>query len=182
MCEGIIKQATGKSTKIVASLKSKTWDVITDRDKQMGRWVEHYLKLYTRGNSVTQAALDAIKELPVLGEYSELSVVDVSKVIGALACGRAPDEDSIPLDIIKCGNPALWKLHKLLCLCWREGKVAQYMGDVQIITIYTIKRDHGDCNNYRGTSLLSIVSKVFARDVLAERLYTESQYGFRDAR
>ena len=65
MYEGI-KQATGKSLKKTAPLKSKTGEIITDRDKQMSRWVEHYLELYSRENSVTQEALDAIEELPVL--------------------------------------------------------------------------------------------------------------------
>ena len=51
------------------------------------------------------------------------------------------------------------------------------------------KGDHGDCNNYRGISLLSVVGKVFARVIavrlqkkLAERIYPESQCGFRSKR
>ena len=45
-----------------------------------------------------------------------------------------------------------------------------------------------DCNNYRGISLLSIVGKLFARSVLkklqvlADRVYPESQCGFRAKR
>lgn len=45
-----------------------------------------------------------------------------------------------------------------------------------------------DCNNYRGISLLSIVGKVFARVILirlqklADRVYPESQCGFRSKR
>ena len=39
MYEGI-KQATGKPIKRSTTLKSKTGDVIKDRDKQMSRWVE----------------------------------------------------------------------------------------------------------------------------------------------
>ena len=52
MYEGI-KQATGKPTKRSAPLKSKTGEIIKDKDKQMSRWVEHYLDIYSRGNSVT---------------------------------------------------------------------------------------------------------------------------------
>jgi len=189
MYEGI-KQATGKPTKKTAPLKSKTGEVITDRDKQMGRWVEHYLELYARENSVTQDALDAIEELPILEELdSEPTMEELSKAIDALACGKAPGEDSIPPEIIKCGKPALLgPLHELLCLCWREGKVPQDMRDAKIITLYKNKGDRSDCNNYRGISLLNIVGKVFARvvlarlQVLAERIYPESQCGFRAER
>ena len=62
------------------------------------------------------------------------------------------------------------------------------MRDSKIITLYNNKGERSDCNNYRGISLLSIVGKVFARVILirlqklAERIYPESQCGFRAER
>jgi len=62
------------------------------------------------------------------------------------------------------------------------------MRDVNTVTIYKSKSDRGDCNNYRGISLLNIVRKLFAKAVsmklqlLAERIYPESQCGFRGKR
>ena len=59
------------------------------------------------------------------------------------------------------------------------------MRDANIVILNKNKGDRNDCNNYRGISLLSIVGKVFARVVLkrlqalAERVYPESQCGFR---
>ena len=76
-------------------------------------------------------------------------------------------------------------LHEVLCQCWKEGAVPQDMRDSKIITLYKNKGERNDCNNYRGISLLSIVGKVFDRDILirlqkqAERIYPESQCGFR---
>ena len=40
------------------------------------------------------------------------------------------------------------------------------MRDANIVTLYKNKVDRSDCNNYRGISFLSIVSKVFDRVVL----------------
>ena len=65
-----IKQATGKPIKKTAPLKSKTGEVITAQDKQVERWAEHYLDLYSRINTVSQEALDAIEDLPVLSAMS----------------------------------------------------------------------------------------------------------------
>ncbi|KAL7879699.1 hypothetical protein SRHO_G00019530 [Serrasalmus rhombeus] len=51
--------------------------------------------------------------------------------------------------------------------------------------LYKNKGDRSDCNNYRGISLLSTVGKLYARVLLvhlqqlAERIYPESQRGFR---
>ena len=67
----------------------------------------------------------------------------------------------------------------------REGEVPQDLRDVNIVTLYKNKGDMGDCNNCRGISLLNIVGKLFAKVVLmklwilAERIYSESQCGFR---
>ena len=62
------------------------------------------------------------------------------------------------------------------------------MRDAKIVTLYKHKGERSDCNNYRGISLLSIVGKVVARVILvrlqklAERVYPESQCGFRAER
>ena len=58
------------------------------------------------------------------------------------------------------------------------------MRDANIITLYKNKGDHSDCNNYHVISLLSIIGKLFAcivlcrMQILADRIYPESQCGF----
>ena len=82
----------------------------------------------------------------------------------------------------------LQPLYELLCLCWEEKEVPQSMRDSKISTLFKNKGDRGDCDNYRGISLLSIVGKVFARvilkrlQILADRVLPESQCGFRSKR
>ena len=69
-----------------------------------------------------------------------------------------------------------------------SGQVPQDMWDAKIVTLYKYKGDRGDCINYHGISLLSIVGKVFARvvltrlQVLADRVYPECQCGFSSGR
>ena len=55
------------------------------------------------------------------------------------------------------------------------------MRDANIVTLYKNKGDRGDCNNYRSISLLRLFTKVVLMKlrVLAERIYPESQCGYR---
>ena len=108
-----------------------------DKRQQMERWVEHYLELYTTRNVVSDAALNAIPDLPVLDELDvEPSMEELSKAIDCLSTGKAPGEDGIPPEIIKCGKDALLRgLHELLCLCWREGVVPKDMRNAKIVTL-----------------------------------------------
>ena len=62
------------------------------------------------------------------------------------------------------------------------------MRDANIVTLYKNKGDRSDCNSYHGISLLSIFGKLFERvvltrfQILASRIYPESQRGFRTGR
>ena len=114
--------------------------------------------------------MDTLDETP--------SVKELNDAIDNLACFKAPE-------LIKIEKPSLLSyLHKLLCLCWEEETVPQDMCDAKSITLYKNKGDRSDCNNYRGSSLLCIVGKDISRvaltrlQVLAERVYPESQYSF----
>ena len=80
----------------------------------------------------------------------------------------------------------------LLLLLNRFWDTEVIPGDLMIIdaniTVLFKKGDRSLCNNYRGISLRSIVGKIFADiilqrlHILAERVYAESQSGYRKGR
>ncbi|XP_052673517.1 uncharacterized protein LOC128155711 [Crassostrea angulata] len=185
-----IKRAVGPNQCKTSPLKSSSGVVLSDKNQQMERWVKHYTDLYSTQNTVTVSALDAIECLPTMDELDvEPTLEELSKAIDNLASGKAPGNDGIPPDLLKqCKSSLLSPLHKVLCECWEDGSVPQDMRDAKIITLYKNKGERSDCNNYRGISLLSIVGKVFARVILirlqelADRVYSESQCGFRSKR
>lgn len=65
MYEGM-KKALGPSVTKVAPLKSASGVILTDRGKQMERWVEHYQELYSQENTVTNTAVEKTIILPVM--------------------------------------------------------------------------------------------------------------------
>ena len=165
-----IKLAIGPAQIKTAPLKTSSGDVIKDKAGQMNRWVEHYSELYSRETTVTEEALSQIERLPTVEELDTIPTQEeLNKAFSALSNGKAPGNDGIPAEILKCTKDTLLPhLHKLLCLCWEEKAVPQAMRDANIITLYKNKGDRSDCNNYRGISLLSIVGKLFARVVLKQ--------------
>ena len=190
MYEGM-KKAFGPSIVKTAPLKSTSGEIITDRAKQIERWAEHYQELYSRETTVTERGIENTPSLPVMEALdTPPTVEELSKAIDSLANNKAPGKDGIPAQIIKAGIQSylLSHLHELLLLCWEEGNAPQDMRDANIVPLYKNKGERSDCNNYRGISLLSIVSKAFARvalkklQSLAERVNPESQCGFRAKR
>ena len=152
----------------------------------MKRWTEHYQELYSRENIVTDTAIDSTSLLPVMNKLDvPPSVGELRKAINSLACGKAPGNDGVPSEVIKAGmnRALLYHLHELLLQCWEEGTVPQDMRDANVITLYKNKGDRGDCNNFRGISILSITGKAFTRvalsrlETLAERVYPGAQCG-----
>ena len=81
--EGINKD-TGPKISKTAPIKSKAGTIITDKTKQLERWVEHYSKLYSREKIVQQSvpdAIDRLPQMPVLDEPPPLE--ELSKATAA---------------------------------------------------------------------------------------------------
>ncbi|XP_063386472.1 uncharacterized protein LOC134672159 [Cydia fagiglandana] len=112
---------------------------------------------------------------------------DVKDILNSVKYNSESDYNGVLTEILKleCTLPLL---HNFLGKCWEKEVLPQDMRDANIVTLYKGKGDRGDCNCYRGISLLSIVGKLFARVVLtklqklAERVYPEAQCGFRSQR
>lgn len=183
-----IKQVLGPVIKKTALLKELDGTVITDSVRQLERWVEHYTGIYSQPVDI---CLEAIQGLAKLDTWTALDDQPTARefdlAVSQLKRGKSPGSDGIHTELVKlkCMSPVLYRL---LCKCWEAGEVPQDMRDANIVTLYKGKGDRGDCNSYCGISLLSIVGKLFSRVILyklqqlANRIYPESQCGFRGGR
>ena len=107
MYEGI-KKVLGPTQSKTAPFNSVSGEVITDKTKQMERWVEHFSELYPRENVVVTSALDVIELLPVMEELdAEPILEELGKAIDRLAFGKAPGTDGILPDLVKSWKSTL---------------------------------------------------------------------------
>ena len=186
----LMKVALGPRVSKTAPLKSKEGEVITDRSKQLERWVEHYSELYSNEIPEKPGLDEALPDFPELTELDGMpEESELLEALSALPSGKAPGQDGIPAEVLKENKEVvLPHLYDLLRQCWEKGMIPHEMRNAKIVTLYKNKGDRGDCNSFRGISLLSITGKAIARIVrkrlqtLAERVLPESQCGFRAGR
>ena len=128
MCEGISTVTSPRSV-MTAPLKANSGEVISDKSKQLQRWVEHYLELYSTQNIVTDAASNALLGLPVMEELDETPTLEeLCKAIDILTCGKAPGRDSMSPEVLKRGKSSILQpFYELLCQCWVNGHIPQDM-------------------------------------------------------
>jgi hypothetical protein len=86
--------------------------------------------------------------------------------------------------LIKAGGETLCsKIYKLICSIWNKEELPQQWKESIIVPIHK-KGDKTDCNNYRGTSLLSTAYKILSNILLvrltphANEIIGDHQCGF----
>jgi len=185
-----LKSALGPSPRLTAPLKDREGNILLEKSDQLKRWVDHFSSLYSDPVPFDNSVLDAIEQLPEMAYLDEdTTMQELESALKVLKSGKAPGSDGIPPELLKLNVPVLKDLLlDLLLSCWHKGHVPQDLKDAKLVTLFKNKGSRQDCDNYRAIALLSLVGKLFARvilkrlQVLAERIYPESQCGFRKDR
>ena len=186
-----LKAVYGPKSSGTSPINSSDNTLLTDRDKILERWAEHFESILNRDAEVDNEVINDIPQRPVLQELSGVpSLAEVEAAIKQLSNGKAPGMDGIPAEIYKHGGSHLVsKLTNLFVIIWSEGSVPQDFKDASIISIFKNKGSRTCCDDYRGISLLTIAGKILARvilnrinDHLISSVYPESQCGFRAGR
>ena len=99
----------------------------------------------------------------------DITLEEVKEVVKELAIGKAAGVDGIVNELLKYGGDKMWKSIWYLCnMCFEKEKIPEEWMEGMIFPIYK-EGDRRAPLNYRGISLLSVVSKVYTR-VLNARL------------
>ena len=188
-----IKTAIGPTKSKSAPLQDMEGNILTDKDQQLQRWTEHYGTLYGEEPVINLEVINQLPDFPCLVELDAIPTVnELQNAIIELSNNKATGSDGIPAEMLKLlvssDSLMLQRLHGFVISYWNCGEVPQSLKDAQFVQLYKNKGEKSDCNNYRGISLLSVFGKAVAKivlqrlQVLGERIYPESQCGFRPNR
>ena len=184
-----LREVYGPSSSGVSPLLTEDGStLITEKDKILERWAQHFENVLNRQSEINNIAIERLPQIPMNADMDEPpTLLETEKAIHILSRGKAPGSDSIPAEVYREGGTALTeKLHHLFLQMWDQETIPQEFKDASIIHIYKRKGNQQACDNHRGISLLCIAGKILAR-VLLNRLMLhlesghlpESQCGFR---
>ena len=185
----IVNSVCNVRGKVCQAVKSKTGELITDEKQRLERWKEHFDEILNR-----PAPEHPIEHLDNTGiELEEISIGhitkdEIKKALKQMQNGKAGGTDGITAELLKADMEITATiLEDLFLTIWDNDLVPKEWKQGIIVKIPK-KGDLSVCDNYRGITLLSTPSKVFAR-VLINRIYDgvdaklrKEQAGFRRGR
>ena len=158
-----------------------------EQEGQLNRWREHFEQLLNRPPPESPPEiLPARLDLPI--NTNPPTKKEIEEAIRQIKSNKAEGPDHIPPEAIKADmTTSVDILHTLFTKIWNEEDIP---GDWKkgILIKLPKKGDLGNCNNYRGITLLSIPGKVFNRIILhklkdiVDPKLRDNQEGFRKNR
>jgi hypothetical protein len=184
-----LRRLTGKVHSASDNIRKSDGAFARSTSEKLYRWREYFERLYNH-----PAPDGALADPPDLGEPTETiseeepSIAEINIAVKQLKNNKAAGADEITAEALKAGGDLLaQRLHSLITLIWQSESIPMTWKHAIIVPVYK-KGDKHDCKNYRGISLLSIVSKVFMRIIQRriqnrkEEITREEQAGFRVGR
>ncbi|XP_030765487.1 uncharacterized protein LOC115889574 [Sitophilus oryzae] len=150
----------------------------------------HFAKLLTAERAEYQETLQPQSDIQIRTAASPLRIntKEVKQICQTLKSRKSPGPGEIPLELLKYGTDKLYKqFASLFQKCLNGENIPKEWKTSYITTIHK-KGSKDDCDNYRGISVLSSVSRVYGKLVKKriEEEYrdmeAEEQAGFRAGR
>ncbi len=132
----------------------------------MWRWREHSFKEVLNGEPPTEELQVKQNQEELDINVGEITKGEVLRSIKSLKNGKPGGVDNIPPEAFKAGDSVSAEaLLKLLKQIWNEEEIPTDWKK-GIIAKLPKKGDLGQCGNWRGITLLTIVNKILAKIIL----------------
>ena len=168
-------------------VKDRNGKIIEGEIDKIQRWKEHFESVLNRPDPPQLADIQpADEDLDICTDPPSLE--EVSAAIRKMKSSKAPGADGVAAEMMKADvsvtAPILTDIFKQV---WESGQLPEAWKTGLIFKLPK-KGDLGDCNNWRGITLLSLTSKVFSRIVMSrltaalEKDLRPQQAGYRPGR
>ena len=149
----------------MATVKDANGNAIFDKEAQNKRWMEHFECLLNRPPPNNPPdILPARKDLPICCKPPARE--EIAKAAKQLHANKAAGPDAIPPEALKIDiDVSKDILYNLFVKIWKEEQFPKDWKEGHLVKLPK-KGDLGNCNNYRGITLLSIPGKVFNTVIL----------------
>ena len=168
-------------------LKAVDGSTITEEKAKLQRWGEHFNEILNRTDpSILANIPEAVEDLDI--NMGPITLQEVTEAIRKLKNNKAPGEDGICAEMLKADEEVVPRiLQPILQDIW-DKETAPESWKKGVIVKLPKKGDLGDCNNWRGITLLSLTSKIYCRIILqriattVDKILRQEQAGFRKGR
>ena len=146
--------------------------LLTNSEERLDRWREYFEGLLNVPSTVLPATIANIPVQSMTREESDRqsrtpTLIELEQAIARMKSGKAAGIDGITSDVLKAGGQVLAKqLHQIFIDVWEKEQDIEDWSTAILIRLFKNKGDKKECSNYRGISLLPVVSKVFSRVIL----------------
>ena len=183
----LTRQMGGKMNSYDAPVKDKRGKVLTTEESQLKRWAEHFKEVLNRPEPAERPIIpDADSDRGI--KTDQPSKQEIKDAVKRLKANKAPGPDGIPPEAFKADiNTTVEALHKVFSNIWEKEDIPTEWKTGHLVKLPK-KGDLGNCNNWRGITLLVIASKVLTRVILGrikssiDKKLRQNQAGFRPDR
>lgn len=172
-------------------IKAKDGRILCGDDEILSRWKEHFENILNKNQPQHGVDLQEREEgVENSGESGdrEITVEEVMEAMRRLKRGKTAGHDGITTEMVKnLDRNGVELLTQLFNLAWKNERIPRDWELGMILPIHK-KGDNKECMNYRGITIMSVMSKLYER-ILEKRLkevvegqLEEPQSGFRKGR
>jgi hypothetical protein len=146
----------------VAMCRAKNGELLTNKNKVLARWKEHFEEHLNEGSESEQPT----RPVDLRDDGVDIDLPSSEEIGGApkyLKNKKAAGADSIEAELLKNGGPNLVDaLHAVIQQAWTSETLSRSWTEGVLCPVYK-KGDKLDCKNYRWICLLNVTYKVFAK-------------------